>query len=541
MTTLKNILVNYFSHLAFLFSLFFFGGLSVLLGQDINWDLLNYHFYNPYAFLNNRLTYDLAPAQIQTFLNPFLDVPFYLLVTSLPPVSVGFIYGAFQGLNFFLVYLIGQSVLPSENILNKKILSFVLAGLGVYAPGFMAELGTTFQDNIISIFVLLALFILIKEYKATETGKLSFGKIFISGFCLGLGVGFKLTALIYAIGFFISAFLLLAKKNKGILAQYMMLCLGAASGFVTSAGYWMCRLWTEYQSPLFPFYNKIFNSPYYDRSNFFDNAFIPKDLLSKFFLPFKFAVLNSYLVSEMKFRDIRFAVIYILLVVFLGAWAYRALKSHSLKNMHVFENKENRLSFFLVCFFLCSYIIWQLMFSIYRYLIPIELISPLVIFLLSYGLVKNPRKLTALLSVLFVFMVFAMVPLSWGRGQWSESYFGVEPPPVALEEESVVLIAGGDPIAYVVPFFPPNVQFIRIESNFLMLRKTSSNLYLRDMNDILEKNTKPVYFLASITRHSSIEDSLKLLESRDLYATRENCELFKSRFEVFILCRLEKR
>jgi len=36
------------------------GGLvSVWLGQDKNWDLLNYHLYNAWALLNGRLHVDL--------------------------------------------------------------------------------------------------------------------------------------------------------------------------------------------------------------------------------------------------------------------------------------------------------------------------------------------------------------------------------------------------------------------------------------------------------------------------------------------------
>ena len=50
-----------------------FGFYSIYLGQDTNWDLMNYHLYNPYAYINDRLSLDLAPAGIQTYFNPFLD------------------------------------------------------------------------------------------------------------------------------------------------------------------------------------------------------------------------------------------------------------------------------------------------------------------------------------------------------------------------------------------------------------------------------------------------------------------------------------
>src|SRR5262245_18527904 len=39
---------------------------AILLGKEMNWDLLNYHFYNGYALLHGRFALDLAPAQAQT-------------------------------------------------------------------------------------------------------------------------------------------------------------------------------------------------------------------------------------------------------------------------------------------------------------------------------------------------------------------------------------------------------------------------------------------------------------------------------------------
>jgi hypothetical protein len=53
------------------------GAASVLMGQDNNWDLRNYHYYNPFAFVTGRIGYDFAPAQRQSYLNPLLDLPFY--------------------------------------------------------------------------------------------------------------------------------------------------------------------------------------------------------------------------------------------------------------------------------------------------------------------------------------------------------------------------------------------------------------------------------------------------------------------------------
>ncbi len=65
-------------------------GLSILwLGQDISWDLRNYHYYNPFAFLNGRMGHDVAVAHVATYYNPLIYIPFYWAVTWLPFDEIG--------------------------------------------------------------------------------------------------------------------------------------------------------------------------------------------------------------------------------------------------------------------------------------------------------------------------------------------------------------------------------------------------------------------------------------------------------------------
>src|SRR3981189_2598068 len=90
---------------------FAIGALALLLGQDANWDLRNYHWYNAYAFLNGRYGTDILPSQTPWFYNPVLDVPFYLLATHVPARVAGFVLGAVQGLNFPLLFMLAYATL----------------------------------------------------------------------------------------------------------------------------------------------------------------------------------------------------------------------------------------------------------------------------------------------------------------------------------------------------------------------------------------------------------------------------------------------
>src|ERR1700689_2383298 len=90
---------------------FAFGALVIALGQDANWDLRNYHWYNAYAFLNGRYGFDLLPSQTPWFYNPLIDVPFYLLATHVPARAAGFALGFVQGLNFPLLFMLAYATL----------------------------------------------------------------------------------------------------------------------------------------------------------------------------------------------------------------------------------------------------------------------------------------------------------------------------------------------------------------------------------------------------------------------------------------------
>ena len=51
-------------------------------GKDVNWDLLNYHYYAPWQLLQGRLAQDFFAASAQSYLNPVGYLPFYLMVSS---------------------------------------------------------------------------------------------------------------------------------------------------------------------------------------------------------------------------------------------------------------------------------------------------------------------------------------------------------------------------------------------------------------------------------------------------------------------------
>src|SRR5688572_20360302 len=100
---------------------------SVHLGIPQMWDIKNYHIYNPFAALNDRYFFDVAPAQPQGYLNPTLDLPLYLLIEWFNdyPRLIAFLLGAGHALNLLCVALLAWCLLDGL----RPALRAILAGL----------------------------------------------------------------------------------------------------------------------------------------------------------------------------------------------------------------------------------------------------------------------------------------------------------------------------------------------------------------------------------------------------------------------------
>ena len=127
-------------------------------GEDRAWDFRNYHWYIPYAFLHGRMNFDVAVAHQATFYNPFLDIPFYWLATHLHAwIALG-ILGAVQGANIVPLYLIARSLIAVE---PKRLLAAALALTCMTGSLTLYLAGTTYYDNVMSVFVLSGMALLI--------------------------------------------------------------------------------------------------------------------------------------------------------------------------------------------------------------------------------------------------------------------------------------------------------------------------------------------------------------------------------------------
>jgi len=455
MYNIKKYLVHIIPFLSFLL---FAGLLAIHNGQDLNWDLQNYHYYDGYAFLHNNKNF--AIAGIQTYLNPTLDIMIYILITHLSPILVGFTLGAIQGLNLFLIYELFLLILP-KYIKNQAYV--IPASLALSLVSFLgainiSELGGTMGDNLASIPMLLALLI----YLLVVDKKISVSKNnifrFIAFALMGIAVGLKLTNAIYAVGLLIASFFLddsLANKTKKSFFSILALIVG----YAISGGYWSIYLWTKFKNPILPFFNKIFKSPYVaTNSNFHDLRWFPHGILHIIFYPFYFTF-NPLLTMETKFFDLRILFMFICILIILIMLLWRLLFKKK------FIILKTTLASQIFIFVFISYILWEIEFSYLRYIVGLEYLSILVIFITIYEIVINNGLKWVLVTSCCLLILLTTHFANWGRINYQTSYFDVHLPKNIPLNNSVI-VTDTKPIGYLVPFFPQNDQFIRIGGSF---------------------------------------------------------------------------
>lgn len=441
-----------------------YGLLALAQDMDANWDLRNYHWYNAYAFLNGRLGIDLLPAQMPTFYNPILDAPFYLMASAWPAPVAGFVWSTIQGANLSLLFGIAMASLTGGGTeMRRTLLAAALAVMGGLGGGTLGLLGTTFQDNVVSLGVLGAALAVLTGLPRLLDGPAgrAFTRVALAGVLAGAAMGAKNPTVIYAMGLCL-AFLVLPAHPWRRLWLAFFFGTGVLAGLALTGGFWMVHLWQSYGNPIFPHMNHVFKSPLAAISDYRNYSFLPAGWMERLFFPFYF-VRDPIKVGEVAWFDLRVPVLFVL--VPLAALAALLRRPGAASTGRPFARPD--ATRYLLTALAVTYALWIWMFCIYRYLVPMEMLAP-VAMVMAVGLLPLPgRARMVLAGVLLIGVQGTMRPADWGRVPWSRTWVEASIPPIADPDHTMLLMAGYWAISHVVPLFPPQMPVIRIQSNFL--------------------------------------------------------------------------
>ena len=219
------------------------GILSAILKYELLYDYIQYHYYNGFAFLNQRHLIDLGAAGVPTYYNPLLDTLIYLLITVCADnmTLYYFIQGLPLGLLLFVFWKICLIFFDTSTNKGKiSVIFCVLIALTGYNVWF--QIGTSTHEIPISVFILIAVYLLLKSPEKTSA-------YFTAGLCLGAAAGLKLTAAVYCLSTGVTLILLYKSlaRPKTFIAT---LAMGGLTGFLITNGFWCWFLWQNFQNPL---------------------------------------------------------------------------------------------------------------------------------------------------------------------------------------------------------------------------------------------------------------------------------------------------
>jgi hypothetical protein len=437
-----------------------FGLWSVALGMDSNWDLRNYHLYNAYALLHEKLAIDFAPAGMQTYFNPLLDVPYYVLTRSLPAPVVGFLLGVIHGLNFVLVLHIARAVLPDLPARDRYRLPLLIALAGCLTANFLSELGNTMGDNTTSLFTLASLLILVTRWNALVVASRSgMRAVACAGAIIGLGVGLKLTNAPYALALAIGLVATLPGAWSVRLRMAFAFGLAALAGVCVTGGYWFATLWKAFGNPLFPQFSALFPNPLTQSVVVFDPHWTPRGWQEALLWPFVFSW-NSHRVGQISIHQAIWPILYVLMGYrVVAAWAGRTGNAQP----------PRPGAALVVAFLAAGYVAWMFLFSIYRYVVAMELIAPLVVFLLLADVLPGvaARRTWRWTIGVATLLVLAGGFRTWGHEAWARRAFEADLPAVAEPENTTAILVGADPAwAWLATRFPDTVAFVQVGGSF---------------------------------------------------------------------------
>jgi hypothetical protein len=388
-----------------------------LLAQDANFDQLQYHYWYPWRLFHGGFSDpDLYGGRFQ---NPLAQVPFYLLASSLPPQIAQVLLGASAGVAAVLSRRIAARILPYTGGWQLAV-SATAAGLGIVAAGFRSELGTSYSDVLLASLLLGGLLLVLR---ATP------GATAVAGALAGAAVGLKYTAAPLAIAAVVALLIL----PPGRAQRSLLWLAGATGGWAVTGGAWAANLWQVYDSPVFPFWNSLFGSPWYPAQNLTDERYGVDGIAAWLTWPWDMAT-GAARVLDLPVADPRWLLLAAALIV--AAVAHRRVGPEALA---------------VIAFTVVGTAVWLAVFGVLRYAVPAELMAAVLI-VWAIGLIAD-QQTTLITAVALITLAGLLTESAAGRRvPYGQSWFEVEPGPLLdVRPGDAVLVDGQYPGTFLLP------------------------------------------------------------------------------------------
>lgn len=352
--------------------------LYLIQGQDVNFDLQNYHLYNSISFFESGFSRDTAAAGIQSYFNPLVSIPAYVLhrlaQTTTQRMIAGLALACFQGLCGALTYGIARATLLLQPAAAALVTLF-----GLSSPILVAEAGTTFGDLTLCVLQLGAVALALLARQERDCSR-SQWQLAIAWGLMGASCGIKFSAV-----FALPVLLALCWTGSGPIRSARQkpwaLALGFVLSFILFAWPWLSRSLADHGNPFYPLFSSLFgHSPLLNVDNHADVRFLKRGLLAMVKAPLDDLRAIPKQRAEMIYRDLRTSLWFYASLASLAVMAmtrFRQGERQSLQFVNVAANTWTPLQLGSVI----AYLIWIRTAGIGRYILPLQALSGILLFM----------------------------------------------------------------------------------------------------------------------------------------------------------------
>lgn len=479
---------------------------SCLLGKDMSWDTLDYHFYAGFSALHDRFGLDYFPAGSQTYFSPYVYVPFYLLASSrLPAILDASILAVAQSGILWLTYEIALQLAPNEDRRAWLMMTVCSVLLAFANPILLDQFGSSFADITTAELVLGGWLLLLLAVRMPSV------KYFVlAGLLLGAASALKLTNGVHAVSACI-LLLFVPARWPAKLRYAGLFGVALALSFIVVCLPWSVHLERHFGNPLFPVLNGIFRSPQFPTAKMLDYRFIPDSLAEALSRPLEI-VKPVYMVDdELAAPDLRYAVLLTasILLVFRWLWRRRGrLRLPQPAARSVLDVRSRRALLALGCAFLADWVLWLTASGNGRYFLPAACIAAVLAVSMIFRLCTAPKVRTYTLAAV---LGAQLLQLCWGAGYRNHipwvggPWFQVKVPVALPHTPALYLSYGVQSNSFIVPFLPRGSGFVNIAGDYplgpdgangahiqTLMRRFSPHLMVLARDERAQDNRLPV-------------------------------------------------
>jgi hypothetical protein len=163
----------------------------------------------------------------------------------------------------------------------------------------------------------------------------------------------------------------------------------------------------------------------------------------------------------------------------------------------------------LFAFSAASYLVWLKIFAIYRYIVALEMLSPLLI-VAAVGFFPAGRRARylALGGIAFAILVTQRSDFL-ERAPLDDPYIQVALPPISRPDKTMVVMTGDAPMGFIATQLPPQIPVLRIDG--WMARPRDGTEITRSMKMRVGEHMKAggdLYLIADATEMPQARDAL---------------------------------